>query len=359
MACWAYHSNSIDMATVLQTIRSAGNHTAPYFISTVNLNYLVTSRADSEFKDALLLSDLCTADGMPIVWIPRLLGIPIKERIAGSDIIDALKTPRSSSSRLKVFVFGGPKGVADAACKNINAASNSMTCVGSFYPGYSTVDELCADPVIDRVNSSDADMLVACLGTKKGQVWLHRNHDRLQIPVRVHVGAAVKYEAGTIKRAPVFMQKCGLEWLWRIKEEPALWRRYWADGIWLLRLLLTQIVPLFIVTRWHRLLRGRKAQYLRIALSEDDKSVTIGLSGAATAQHVEKATPYFRDALITEKPVVINFSDTHHIDARFIGLLLMLNKQLAKRQIQLTFARVPRHIERIFRLSGFAFLLPQ
>ena len=82
----------VDMATVLRRIRNADENAAHFLISTTNLNYLVISRRDTEFRKSLLSSDLCTADGMPIVWIPRLLGVPINERIAGSDIIDALKS---------------------------------------------------------------------------------------------------------------------------------------------------------------------------------------------------------------------------------------------------------------------------
>ena len=195
---------------------------------------------------------------MPIVWLARLLGVPIKERIAGSDIFEALKSAQSATHRLKVFLFGGAEGVAAAACSKLNAEPGGMTCVGSFYPGFCTVDEMSTDTIIDTINSSNADFLVAALGAKKGQAWLLQNHDRLQIPIRVHLGAAINFQAGTIKRAPERMRKWGLEWLWRIKEEPQLWRRYFNDGLVLLELVLTQVIPLLILSRWNRLRWGRK-----------------------------------------------------------------------------------------------------
>jgi N-acetylglucosaminyldiphosphoundecaprenol N-acetyl-beta-D-mannosaminyltransferase len=347
----------VDMATVLRRIRSADDNASHFLISTTNLNYLVISRHDTEFRKSLLFSDLCTADGMPIVWIPRLLGVPINERIAGSDIIDALKSSHDSSRRLKVFLFGGPEGVSDAACRHINDTADSMTCVGSYYPGYATIDELSTDDIIDMINSSEADLLIACLGARKGQTWLQRNHDRLQIPIRVHLGAAVKYEAGTIKRAPLFMQHWGLEWLWRVKEEPHLWSRYFKDGMVLLQLLLTRIMPLVFLARWHRLRWGRNEQDLLVMCSEHDNSVTLSLGGLATARHVSNAIPYFQEALNAEKPIIINFTDTDLIDSRFIGLLLMLQKQLKKRDLPLAFKGVSSRIERILRLNGFGFLL--
>src|SRR5205823_4093092 len=78
----------------------------------------------------------------------------------------------------------------------------------------------------------------------KGQEWLVRNHSRLTIPIRSHLGATINFQAGTVRRAPEFLRAVGMEWLWRIKEEPYLWRRYVRDGTALLRLILLQMVPL-------------------------------------------------------------------------------------------------------------------
>src|SRR6202142_1851820 len=101
--------DAIDMPAVLRGIDAAAAEAAPFLISTPNVNFLVNSKTDPEFRESLLLSDLCPPDGMPIVWIAWLLGIPIKKRIAGSDIFDALKSTQNSR-RLKVFLFGGGEG---------------------------------------------------------------------------------------------------------------------------------------------------------------------------------------------------------------------------------------------------------
>ena len=108
------------------------------------------------------------------------------------------------------------------------------------------MQQLSEDHYIDQINASNADFLVAALGAKKGQVWLLRNHFRLRVPIRAHLGATINFQAGAVRRAPRMLQQLGLEWLWRIKEEPALFGRYWYDGIALLRLLFTQVLPLAI-----------------------------------------------------------------------------------------------------------------
>ena len=351
--------DNIDITTALGKIRTAAAKRRPFLISTANLNFLATSQVDAEFRTSLLQSELCTADGMPIVWIARLLGIPVRERVAGSDIFEELKLSRDPNSELKVFLFGGAEGVAESACKNLNSRSGGLTCVGSLSPGFASVEEMSVDSIFDHINSSGADFLAAALGAKKGQTWLLRNHDRIKTPVRVHLGATVNFQAGTVQRAPTRVRKLGLEWLWRIKEEPHLWRRYWGDGLVFLRLLLTRVVPLMVIAGWASLKRDKKSQGLNIEKTEDDKTVILSLNGAAVASNIGNITPSLQAAVAVPKDIVINFSNTSHIDARFLGLLSMLNKQLGKRRLKLTCARVPRRVERIFRLSGFQFLLGQ
>ena len=349
--------DAIDMAAVLDKIDVAAASKAPFLISTPNLNFLVNSQADPEFRESLLLSDLCPADGMPIVWIARLMGLPIKERIAGSDIFEALRAKRAPAQRLTVFLFGGAEGVAAAAARTLNSEPSGLICVGSIDPGIGTVDELSGSDMIERINSSHADFLAVSLGAKKGQLWLLRNHQRLQIPIRAHLGATISFQAGTVKRAPSWIRRWGLEWLWRIKEEPFLWRRYWNDGRVLLRLLLTRVIPLAISTRWQRLRWQRKGYDLSIKQTQDHESVTLYLSGVATARHIGSAISCFREAVTAAKQVTLDFSDVRAVDARFLGLLLMLRKQLKAQGTSLKFIGLSSAMERIFRLNGVGFLL--
>ena len=347
--------DAIEIAALLRRLETAAAGTSPFLLSTVNVNFLVTAQSDEEFRQSLLLSDLCTADGMPIVWMSRLLGIPIKARLAGADIFEALKSTLVPSQRLKIFFFGGAEGVGEAACEKLNSESAGLTCVGSYYPGFGTIDEMSTNDIIDTINASNADFLIAALGAKRGQAWLLQNHDRVRIPARAHFGAVINLQAGAVKRAPVRLQRLGLEWLWRIKEEPQLWRRYWHDGVVLLQLLVTRVFPLVMLAAWHR--ARNKTHDLRINRFEDHNCVVLNISGAATAETVGDALPSFQDAAAAAKDVVLNFADTCLLDARFIGLILMLNKTLTRKKLQLKCTGAPPRIERLFRLNGFGFLL--
>ena len=341
------------MADVVRQIAAAIASRTPFLISTPNLHFLVTSQTDAEFRASLSLSDVCTADGMPLVWLSRLLGIPIRERVAGADVFEALK--KNVNGPVRVFLFGGAEGLAAAACERINSESQSLTCVGSIFPGFVDVDEMSSDSIFETINASKADFLLAALGAKKGQKWLLRNHERIRTPVRAHLGATIGFQAGHLQRAPVYLQKLGLEWLWRIKEEPHLWSRYWNDGWGFLRLLLTRVLPLIATSKFLEI-RWRKEASLSIDQSEDQSSVILRLKGFATAKNIEKATAVFEAAMLAKKDIVINLRDSRLVDARFLGLLCVLDKELGKQRLRAKLADVPRPIRLIMRLSGFEFL---
>ena len=345
----------IEMPAVVRRIELAAASSSALFLSTPNLNYLANSQLDSEFQESLLLSDLCIADGMSIVWSARLMGIPLKGRVAGADVVSELKAKHSPETPLKLFLFGGLEGIASAASEALNAQRGGVHCVGLLNPGFGEVDELSGDEVLDKINSSGADFLVISLGSKKGQLWLKRNHNRLRIPVRAHFGASLNFEAGTIKRAPRRLRECGLEWLWRIKEEPFLWRRYWHDGKLLARLLYTNILPLAIYQR--RLENRRNLEHAVVTEVRGDTFFQIRISGYAVKRNVDKIIPAFRNAVAMKQRTILDLSDTCAIDTRVLGLILMLRKTLKSTTGDLVFVGLSTELKKVFRVNGTGFLL--
>lgn len=237
--------DAISLAEAVQTVRNAARQRTPLFISTPNLNFLIASQKDPAFRDSVIHSDLSLADGMPILWLAKLLKVPIRERVAGSTLFEQLRySPLQPEDRpLRVYFFGGPDGVAEKAANAINQDSTSMLCVGYCSPGFGSLDAISTPELLADVNASGADFVVVSLGAKKGQAWIERNRAHLQAPVISHLGAVVNFVAGNVQRAPVWIQRIGLEWVWRIKEEPSLWKRYLTDGFSLLRITVTQIIP--------------------------------------------------------------------------------------------------------------------
>lgn len=346
--------DAVEMPAVLRAIKAAAADRTPLLISTPNLNFLSISQRNSEFCESLLLSDLCTIDGMPVVWLARLMGLPISKRVAGSDIFEALRSENGDGRPLKVFLFGALPGVAATACAKINSEGHGLVCVGSLFPGFGSIEELSQNQLIDQINQSNADVLVTSLGAEKGQLWFLRNRSRLSVPVMSHLGAAIGFQAGVIRRAPAFVRKFGLEWVWRIKEEPKLWTRYWHDGLVLLRLLVLRVLP--IVVEMHRVKARNIDKRFTITQLETHQRVAIQIAGFATAQNVPQAIACFRAALEKKKKIAIDFSKLEGADARFLGLLIMLRKQLRSRGEVWQLTGIYPKLRRQFRLNGLGFL---
>jgi len=344
--------DALDRTSVLQKIVAAINSGQPFLLSTPNVNFLMASQHDSDFRKSLMQSDLCMADGMPIVWLSRLLAIPIKERVSGSDLFDAIQS-RCSSRPVRVFLFGGRDGVAEKVCEILNSRPSGIRCVGWLNPGFGTVEEMSTKDIIAKINGSGAGLLAVFLSAKKAQAWLLHNHDQLRVPVRGQFGATINYQAGTVRRAPVVVQKLGFEWLWRIKEEPYLWRRYLRDGLSLFNLLIFGVFPIAIDLR--RRYDGNEG--LSFRSREHEGSVEISLIGHAIKLHAAETIACFRSVLAEKRNVVIDFSETKTIDSRFFGLLLMLRKELTNSGRNLSFVGPSKKITRLFYLNGFAFLL--
>lgn len=325
---WCILGLPFDALTLEQAgdeILSAADQGRSCFLSTPNLNFLCAAQTDAAFRESVINSDLSVADGFPIVAIARLLAIPIPERVAGSDLIERLYK-RTTANPLKVFFFGGEPGAGEKACEVINRSASGLKAVGHYAPGFGSVGEMSADKIIHYINEHAIDFLIVSLGAKKGQAWIELNKNRLNAPVISHLGAVINFFAGTVKRAPVIAQKLGFEWLWRIYQEPALWRRYYDDGLALIGLFMNSVFP-----NWLWLKFGRQSS----KLNPVSVITTIDLSGVKTIAfsgtcHYEALTPV-RDAFAEvvgeiKCDVVIDLQGVDRLDCAFLGLCLLFYK---------------------------------
>ena len=225
--------DAVDMEEAVRRIQAASASRRRLTVVTPNVNFVSMAGQDPDFRESVLDSQLSLVDGMPLVWQGRRAGIPFRERVAGSSLLERLAAERRAAP-LKVFFFGGEPGVSEMAARQIPAFGPGLVSVGSFFPGFGSIDTMSTSEIITDINRARPDLLILSLGAKKGHQWIARNKALLEVPVITHLGAAVNFIAGTIRRAPVWMQNSGLEWLWRIRQEPQLFRRYWTDGLFFL-----------------------------------------------------------------------------------------------------------------------------
>jgi N-acetylglucosaminyldiphosphoundecaprenol N-acetyl-beta-D-mannosaminyltransferase len=299
-------------------------------------------------------SELSIADGMPIVWMAKLLGVPITARVAGSSLVDVLDRTGGLNAKLKVYFFGGPDGVAEAACAALNARNSGLECVGFQSPGFVSVSEMSAQSRIDAINSCAPDFVIVALGAKKGQEWIELNRSKIDAPVISHLGAVVNFVAGSVARAPLWMQRTGLEWLWRIMEEPALWNRYWRDGLGLLELLLINLLPHAVWRLSHRSLIGRGG---KVSFIESDSVCQISVTGSCGDLIIESLRSSFKNVAKARKKCLIDVSRAEYLGAGFFGLILMLKKYQDIHGLELSVVGVRAKMRYFFQWNGVEYLL--
>ncbi len=326
---------TLDVMTMEQTVakvRWAVQTRHRLFLTTPNLNFLIASQRDIPFRQTVIDSDLCIADGMPLVWMSRMLGVPVPERVTGSGLFqDLWKSPvPAGATPIKVYFFGGPPGAAQAACARLNERPGGLICVGFETPGFGSVQEMSDQGVLDRINGSGADFLIVAIGTKKGQTWIQRNRGYLNTPVISYLGAVVNFAAGTVNRAPVWVQRTGLEWLYRIKEEPTLWKRYWNDALALFSVLTKQVLPLSRLCRK----QGTPAltAHAEVQNSIDEQGCRLQIIGPIPAVVPEQVRSAFVSVYQQAGQVTLDLSQCSIIGSRFAGLLTLFENGLRQQQ---------------------------
>ncbi len=323
-------------------------------VCTPNLNFVAMARSDAEFRDSVLGSDMSLLDGMPILWVSKLLGYPLPERVPGSGLIEQLH--REKDNRFTVFLFGGAEGIAEKAYKKINEHSAGLVAVGHHDPGYVAVEEMGSRTIIDDINKYTPDFLLLALGAKKAQRWIDLNKGQLNARIIVHVGATIGFLAGMIKRAPRAIQRIGLEWLWRIFEEPTLWRRYARDGIVVGQLVFTRILPYGL---WLRTIGPKPFldSHLDVGTNSTDDCLNIRLTGAGSRQTLDSFRETSMRAACANKDVLIDVSMLEYIDAAFLAHLIVLRKHILLAGKTLSLKGVSPHVKQIIRYNCAEYLL--
>jgi N-acetylglucosaminyldiphosphoundecaprenol N-acetyl-beta-D-mannosaminyltransferase len=348
--------DALTQSEAVQRIRTAVASHLPCRFVTPNVHFMITAHAEPAFRDSIIAGDLAVADGMPLIWIARLLGVPLKERVAGADLFEALL--RGEGGNLKVYFFGAPDGVAEKASQRLNALAGPVQCVGFASPGFGSVEALSAPETIGRINASGADFVVVALGAKKGQAWIERNRRDLIAPVVSHLGAVVNFVAGTLVRAPRWMQSSGLEWLWRIQEEPQLWRRYWQDARVLFPMLLTHVLPTMMDRTLATLSQLNKPVQLVIEpVADDSRPTRVALSGSWRASDAPLLCAILEELVREPKDIEVNLSGLERVDGAFIALMMLLRGHQCEIGRGLSIPTPPPRLQRIFRHHCAEFLL--
>jgi N-acetylglucosaminyldiphosphoundecaprenol N-acetyl-beta-D-mannosaminyltransferase len=224
---------------VIHTIRSwiaRGDRGRMVTFSSVNM--IVEAARDPEFLDLLRRSDMNCPDGMPLVWYGRRRTTQKVDRVCGPDFLPAF-CAATESTGIRHFFYGGTEGVAARAAEELMRNYPGTEIVGVYSPPFRQLTLVEEDEVIRSINAAKPDVLWVCLGCPKQEVWIDRFRKQLNVGVFLAVGLAIDIVGGKKSRAPRLLRSAGLEWLFRLFQEPRrLWKRYLIyNTIFLLRLL--------------------------------------------------------------------------------------------------------------------------
>jgi N-acetylglucosaminyldiphosphoundecaprenol N-acetyl-beta-D-mannosaminyltransferase len=310
-------------ATTLQAtcahLLSAVDRREPCFLSTPNANFAMAGLHDTEFRNSVRRSDYSVADGKPIVTIAGWMGIPLTERVAGADVFAALRELHAGRPPLRVYFFGGPPGVSAAACAVLNAEQRGMLGVGSDEGGFGDVAAMSTAAMRARMVQAAPQLISVALGAKKGQAWIELNRAHLPPAVVSHLGAVVNFVAGKVARAPRVWQRLGVEWVWRIVQEPGLWRRYFDDGRALLGYVGQRIAPWVLQRR--RLDAQLASAPATLTRTATENTVRYELHGAWIASALPALRTQLAQDLQAGHRVTLRLAGVRHVDSAFLGLV--------------------------------------
>lgn len=202
-----------------------------------NVHTLVEAVRDPLLREVYDTAPMVAIDGMPIVWVARMRGERAAQRVSGPDVMLSL-CDRGRAAGLRHFFMGGRDGVPEELSAKLAQRYPGLNVVGTESPPFHALTPEEDEALVQRINSAAPDALWVGLGAPKQEFWARDHESRLRVPLILPVGAAFDFYSGRVRRAPGWMQRVGLEWLFRLASEPRrLWRRYLVANtrfVWLL-----------------------------------------------------------------------------------------------------------------------------
>lgn len=288
-------------------------------VATINADFVVKALADPELRYLLQEADMATADGMPLVWGARRLGVPLRERVAGADLVPALAA-RAAEKGYSLYLFGAGPGVAEKAAQVLQEQYPNLRIAGVASPPYGSVLEM-DRAYLDEIKAAKPDVLLVAFGNPKQEKWIGMYGREVGVPVMIGVGGTLDLIAGKLKRAPEWMQRVGLEWLYRLIQEPGrLWRRYVVDlgGF-----------TTFFLRQWWLMRQGNTVAtvlpttYTAII----NQTAILNIQGRMDRGNSRLFAEKAQQALAETPYLVVNLIDAKFLDSTAIGTLVGIAKQ--------------------------------
>jgi len=338
-----------ETADVVERMISSGH---AHYIATANVDFLVQARQDIELRRILFDADLVVCDGMPLVWASRLLGNPLKERVAGSDLVPLL-IRIAEEKGYRVFFLGGKEEVIEKAVDRVLADHPKLQIAGSYSPPFAPLLEMDHDDICRRVNESKPDMCFVSFGCPKQEKWIRMNRAKIDVPMSVGVGATIDFLAGSVNRAPRWVGKCGLEWIYRLCQEPRrLFKRY-AIGLWVFGFAI-------LWQMWRMKFRPRpkpSATKVEVTIRSGPDHAYLQLPESLDRDSIGENVERMDEAIRAGKPIIICQANCTFVDSTGSGFLTRLAKEATESQAILIMVDVSPEVKEALEMMSLQKLI--
>ncbi len=323
----------LDSLTTAQTvealdrlIQSGGTHQ----ICPVNVDVWLNAISDPHLHRIIAGCSMVVPDGMPLVWASSLFGSPLAERVTGVDLIPRL-ADLSARKGYKMFLLGAKPGVAERAARVLEAQHPGVHIVGTYAPDEANLVRMDHSEILNRVHAAKPDILLVAFGNPKQEKWIWMHRKRLGVPLAMGVGGSFDMLVGDTRRAPRWVQRCGLEWLMRMVQEPArLAPRYCRDLIGMGRRL-----PLALLSAW------MQKPYLgpsQVTTSTTAQVLHVYVHGRLGAEAMEALQAATTTAILNGLLMVVHLDAVRQSTAAGFGILLDARRQLLEAGLSLSLA---------------------
>ena len=337
-------------------------------VATVNVDFVVNTLTwrlsrfrHPELIDILRRADLVTPDGMPIIWTSRMLGTPLKERVTGADLVPRLAQAAARRGK-SIYFLGGQGDVGRQAARKLQTQYPDLKIAGAESPfvrieGEALTGEAGIDrEIVERINRSGADILLIGFGNPKQEVWFERNRSRLQVPVSIGIGGTYEFIVGSVVRAPQWMQKTGLEWIFRITQDPKrLWKRYFV-GFFKFGLMILPAIAYYKLKR--RAFKSMPPKAQRFDIQDHHTGVpdaasirVIRLPEVLDAGAVESARADLENEVLAASDPILDFKNVKFIDSSGLGFIVGLWRRAKVDNKKLNLIEIQPSTRRFFELS--------
>ncbi len=311
-------------------------------VATANTDFLINALSDPELSHILRVADLVIPDGMPVVWASRLVNSPLQERVTGADIVPELAS-LASRKGYRIFMLGARPEVAQKAKARMEADYPGVQIVGCLSPPNRPLIAMDNDAILVEIAEAKPDILLVAFGNPKQEKWIHLHREALQeVPVCIGVGGTFDFLAGEISRAPGWMQKSGLEWVFRLAQEPRrLWKRYVRD--------ISHFAG-YLFRQWQGL-RQRRANRSDLFAAETGDAIVLSIIGDFNHSIITRFQKATEDAFNAGKNLILDFSSVTSLDGEACGTLINLPKRAAYKNCDICLVSVPPNIEKALKSS--------